>query len=63
MPEVGFEACPHLARPGGGYTVYTHFEWGYRKFGPLTPDMALHRHLYRLRTEIERSFGLKKANR
>lgn len=62
-PEKGWEACSHLEGPGAGYTFYTHFEWSYRKFGPVTPDMRLHVKLYRLRTEIERSFGLKKANR
>jgi hypothetical protein len=62
-PADGWEGCPDLGSPGAGYTTYTKFKWGYRKFGPLTPDMALFHHLYRMRTEIERSFGLKKANR
>lgn len=62
-PEPGFERCEHLGGAGAGYTYYTHFDWSYRKFGPLTPDMVLHRQLYKMRTEIERSFGLKKANR
>lgn len=46
-----------------GYTFYTQFEWGYRKFGPVGPDMALFDKLYRLRSDVERGFGLKKANR
>lgn len=62
-PEQGWEDCPHLARPGAGFTFYTHFESSYRKFGPLTPDMPIFAKLYRLRTDVERGFGLKKANR
>jgi len=62
-PEPGWETCAHLARPGAGYTFYTCFEWGYRKFGPVAPDMAIFDKLYRLRTDIERAFGLQKANR
>ena len=63
LPEEGFESCAHLERAGAGYSFYTHFEWSYRKFGPLTPDMALFTKLYKMRTEIERSFGLKKSKR
>ena len=62
-PEEGWESCGHLGRPGAGYVFYTHFEWGYRKFGPLTPDMAIFDKLYRLRTDVERAFALTKANR
>lgn len=62
-PDAGWEKCDHLDRPGAGYTFYTRFEWDYRKFGPLTPDTGMFRHLYKMRTEIERSFGLKKAKR
>lgn len=62
-PDPGWQSCPHLQRPGPGYTFYTHFEWSYRKFGPLTPDMSLFDKLYRLRTDVERGFGLTKANR
>lgn len=62
-PDPGWQDCPHLDRPGAGYTFYTHFEWSYRKFGPLTPDMAIFDKLYRLRTDVERGFGLTKANR
>lgn len=62
-PADGWQDCAHLTRPGAGYTFYTHFDWSYRKFGPLTPDMALFDKLYRLRTDVERGFGLTKANR
>lgn len=62
-PEPGWETCPHLDHPGAGLTFYTHFESGYRKFGPLTPDMPIFAKLYRLRTDVERGFGLTKANR
>jgi hypothetical protein len=62
-PDDGFEDCVHLSGPGAGFTYYTHFEWGYRKFGPLAPDMDLFAKLYRLRTDVERGFGLTKANR
>jgi hypothetical protein len=61
--EGGWESCPHLGRPGAGYVSYTHFEWSYRKFGPLTPDTSLFAKLYRLRTDVERAFALTKANR
>lgn len=61
--DPGWEGCEHLNRSGPGCTFYTRFEWSYRKFGPVTPDMALFSHLYKMRTEIERSFGLKKAKR
>lgn len=62
-PTEGWERCPHLRTSGPGYTCYTRFRQSYRKFGPLTPDMGLFEHLYKMRTEIERSFGLKKSNR
>lgn len=63
QPEEGWEGCPDLGRPGAGHVFYTHFGWGYRKFGPLTPDMGLFDKLYRLRTDVERAFALTKANR
>lgn len=62
-PTEGWQGCPHLHTSGAGYSSYTHFRQSYRKFGPLTPDMGLFEHLYKMRTEIERSFGLKKSNR
>lgn len=52
-PEPGWETCLHHAEPGAGLISYTHFEWSYRKFGPLTPDMAIFDKLYRLRTDIQ----------
>jgi hypothetical protein len=62
-PADGWIDCEHLERSGPGYTFYTRFDWSYRKFGPLTPDMRLFDKLYRLRTDVERGFGLSKANR
>ncbi len=62
-PAKGWEGCSQLGSSGSGLISYTHFRSGYRKFGPLTPDMGLFAHLYKMRTEIERSFGLKKSNR
>jgi hypothetical protein len=61
--DPGWHDCPHLQRGGAGYTFYTHFEWSYPKFGPLTPHTGLFDKLYRLRTDVERGFGLTKANR
>jgi IS5 family transposase len=62
-PDPSWQDCAHLTRSGAGYTFYTRFDWSYRKFGPLTPDMGLFDKLYRLRTDVERGFGLTKANR
>jgi hypothetical protein len=46
-----------------GYTCYTYFSNGYRKFGPALPHNAIYQKLKPLRTGIERTFGLVKENR
>jgi len=46
-----------------GYTCYTYFSNGYRKFGPALPHNAIYKKLKPLRTGIERTFGLVKENR
>jgi len=46
-----------------GYTCYTYFEDGYRKYGPALPHSLIYKRLKPLRTGIERTFGLVKENR
>ena len=46
-----------------GYTHYTHFEDGYRKYGPALPHSLIYKKLKPFRTGIERTFGLVKENR
>jgi hypothetical protein len=46
-----------------GFTWYTYFSDGYRKYGPALPHSAIYRKLKPLRTGIERTFGLVKENR
>jgi hypothetical protein len=46
-----------------GYTCYTYFSDGYRKYGPALPHNAVYQKLKPLRTGIERTFGLVKENR
>ena len=46
-----------------GFTRYTYFVDGYRKYGPALPHSAIYRKLKPLRTGIERTFGLVKENR
>jgi len=46
-----------------GYTCYTYFEDGYRKYGPALPHSLIYKKLKPLRTGIERTFGLVKENR
>jgi len=46
-----------------GYTRYTHFEDGYRKYGPALPHSLIYKKLKPFRTGIERTFGLVKENR
>lgn len=61
---LDYEACLDLKRPGeNGRVQYTYFRDGYRKFGPALPNTVIHQKLAPLRTSIERSFGLLKANR
>lgn len=46
-----------------GFTWYTYFADGYRKYGPALPHSAIYTKLKPLRTGIERTFGLVKENR
>ncbi|OIP33634.1 MAG: hypothetical protein AUK23_02785 [Deltaproteobacteria bacterium CG2_30_43_15] len=46
-----------------GYTHYTYFEDGYRKYGPALPHSLIYKKLKPFRTGIERTFGLVKENR
>jgi len=46
-----------------GYTCYTYFLDGYRKYGPALPHSLIYKALKPLRTGIERTFGLVKENR
>jgi len=46
-----------------GYTRYTYFNDGYRKYGPAVPHSLIYKKLKPLRTGIERTFGLVKENR
>lgn len=46
-----------------GYTFYTYFEDGYRKYGPAVPHNLIYKKLKPYRTGIERTFGLVKENR
>ncbi len=46
-----------------GYTCYTYFLDGYRKYGPALPNSLIYKALKPLRTGIEKTFGLVKENR
>ena len=46
-----------------GYTYYTYFKDGYRKYGPALTHNLIYRKLKPYRTGIERTFGLVKENR
>jgi hypothetical protein len=46
-----------------GYTCYTYFENGYRKYGPALPHSSIYKKMKPFRTGIERTFGLVKENR
>jgi hypothetical protein len=46
-----------------GYTCYTYFRDGYRKYGPAVPHSLIYKKLKPFRTGIERTFGLVKENR
>jgi hypothetical protein len=46
-----------------GYTCYTYFSNGYRKYGPALPRNLIYKKLKPFRTGIERTFGLVKENR
>ena len=46
-----------------GYTCYTYFKDGYRKYGPALPHTLIYKKLKPFRTGIERAFGLVKENR
>jgi hypothetical protein len=46
-----------------GYSCYTYFNDGYRKYGPALPRNLIYKKLKPFRTGIERTFGLVKENR
>ena len=46
-----------------GYSCYTYFANGYRKYGPAVPHSLIYKKLKPFRTGIERTFGLVKENR
>ena len=46
-----------------GYSCYTYFKSGYRKYGPALPHSLIYKKLKPFRTGIERTFGLVKENR
>ncbi len=45
-----------------GYSFYTLFEAGYRKYGPTLSTMVVYKKLKPYRTCIERTYGLVKEN-
>jgi len=46
-----------------GYSCYTYFKDGYRKYGPAVSHSLIYKKLKPFRTGIERTFGLVKENR
>lgn len=46
-----------------GYTTYTYFDEGYRKFGPALPTSNIYKFLKPYRTGIERNYAIVKENR
>ena len=46
-----------------GYSYYTYFNDGYRKYGPALPHSLIYKKLKSFRTGIERTFGLVKETR
>ena len=46
-----------------GYSCYTYFENGYRKYGPAVPHSLIYKKLKPFRTGIERTYGLVKESR
>jgi hypothetical protein len=46
-----------------GYSRYTYFNDGHRKYGPAVPHSLIYKKLKPFRTGIERAFGLVKENR
>jgi hypothetical protein len=46
-----------------GYSCYTYFKNGYRKYGPAVSHSLIYKKLKPFRTGIERTFGLVKENR
>ena len=59
--------CSHVgmskSNTSFGYTCYTYFKDGYRKYGPALPHSLIYKKLKPFRTGIERTFGLVKENR
>jgi hypothetical protein len=46
-----------------GYSCYTYFKDGYRKYGPAVPHSRIYKKLKPYRSGIERTFALVKENR
>lgn len=56
--------CPHKDSGSAfGWTKYTYFRDDYRRFGPAVPGARPYETLKKLRTGIERYYGLTKENR
>ena len=56
--------CEHIKpKTRFGWTTYTYFKEDYRRKGPAVPGSRLYERLKKLRTGIERYFGLTKENR
>jgi hypothetical protein len=57
-------SCDHFKEQAKfGYSCYTYFVDGYRKYGPAVPHSLIYKKLKPFRTGIERTFGLVKENR
>lgn len=56
--------CEHLhSKSQFGWMTYTYFKDDYRRQGPVVPGSRLYQRLKKLRTGIERYYGLTKENR
>jgi hypothetical protein len=63
-PQQLLLPCPYQHSPSRfGWMTYTYFENNYRKQGPCVPGSRLYERLKKLRTGIERYYGLTKENR
>jgi hypothetical protein len=63
-PQKQLFTCPYATSHSKfGYTTYTYFRQGHRKFGPAVPGSRLYKYLKPMRTGIERYYGLAKENR
>jgi hypothetical protein len=63
-PQKLLFPCPHQKSESRfGWTTYTYFKEDYRRKGPAVPGSRLYKRLKKLRTGIERYYGLTKENR